>query len=401
MSTNIAVIYTHSVDLRKVDEGVFYKSMRRIKHPRNTAIYFSIAMVIMVVVKLFVLGDIGYWKDLPMRAGDTTVVVDERNLYVADVPNDLPQSEVPDVLMSLANEGYLKEMRQARVAERLAEFDAQTAVEEQKILARLHAEQEAQRPEPFVPRNGKPGRIVIMIDDVGLNRTQSHAAIDLPAPMTLAFLPYAPKLPEITGKAKAKGHELMIHVPMEPMSATTDPGPMALRDGMSAEALKVNLSQVFKSFSGYVGINNHMGSKLTKNPDAMRVVMEELAQRDLLFVDSKTSAQSVAANMAAARGLRYATRDVFLDHEDTPEFVANALKKMERIASSRGLAIGIGHPKKNTIAALKAWIPTLKDKNLVLVPVSSVVEREPLKIGGTDAMPALPQKLQTIEPATY
>ena len=219
--------------------------------------------------------------------------------------------------------------------------------------------------------------------------------------MTLAFLPYAPQLPEITGRAKAKGHELMIHVPMEPMSATTDPGPMALRDGMSAESIRLNLSKVFQSFSGYVGINNHMGSKLTQNPDAMRVVMEELAQRDLLFVDSKTSPKSVAANMAAARGLRYAQRDVFLDHEDTPEFVAGALRKMERIAARDGLAIGIGHPKANTINALKRWIPTLKDKNLVLVPVSSVVEREPLKIGETDAMPVLPQKLPQIEPATY
>lgn len=358
----------------------------------------------LIVMKLFVLGDVKYWKDLPLKSGDTTVVVDERHLYQADIVEDLPQSEAPEVLISEVNQTYLDEVRMARLTERLADFDARTQVEEDKILARLKAEQaqeKARKPKSFVPHSGRVGRIVIMIDDVGLNRRQSQAALDLPAPMTLAFLPYAPQLPEITGRAKAKGHELMIHVPMEPMSATTDPGPMALRDGMSAESIRLNLSKVFQSFSGYVGINNHMGSKLTQNPDAMRVVMEELAQRDLLFVDSKTSPKSVAANMAAARGLRYAQRDVFLDHEDTPEFVAGALRKMERIAARDGLAIGIGHPKANTINALKRWIPTLKDKNLVLVPVSSVVEREPLKIGETDAMPVLPQKLPQIEPATY
>ena len=406
MSTNIAVIYTHSADLRKVDDRVFLNFMKRIRHPRNTAIYFSLAVTMLIVVKLFVLGDFKYWKELPLTSGDTTVVVDERNLYRADVLEDLPQSEAPDAFISEANEEYLDEVRMARLTERLADFDVRTRVEEERVLARLKAEQvqkSARKPEPFVPHSGQPGRIVIMIDDVGLNRTQSLAALNLPAPITLAFLPYAPRLPEITGQAKAKGHELIIHVPMEPMSTSTDPGPMALKDGMNAEALKLNLSKIFKSFGGYVGINNHMGSKLTANPDAMRVVMEELAQRDLLFVDSKTSSKSVAANMAAARGLRYATRDVFLDHEDTPEFVAAALRKMERIAARKGVAIGIGHPKANTIAALKRWIPTLKDKNLVLVPVSSVVQREPLKIGAqsSDVMLQSPKTLPQIEPATY
>lgn len=191
----------------------------------------------------------------------------------------------------------------------------------------------------------------------------------------------------------------MIHVPMEPMSSSIDPGPLALREGMSEESIVLNLNNAFKSFEGYKGINNHMGSRLTKNPDAMRVVMDALAQRDLLFVDSKTSAQSVAADMAAARGLRYGQRDVFLDHEDTPEFVASALRQMERIAHRKGVAVGIGHPKKNTITALRRWLPTLKDKNLTLVPVSEIVQRAPLKVGSENSQS--PQRLQKIEPATY
>ena len=350
--------------------------MRRIRDPRGTAIYFSIAMTMMIVIKLFVLGDIQYWKDLPLSSGDTRTVVGEQNLYRADIL-DLPQSMPPEVLMSEGDRDYLNEMRMARLMKSLGD----PVVTENKL------------------HQGKVGRIVIIIDDMGMNRRMSHAAMDLPAPVTLAFLPYAPKLPDITKRALARGHELLIHVPMEPLDSRIDPGPLALRYKMDEQDLRLNLSKVFESFDGYAGINNHMGSKLTASPKAMAVVMEELAQRDLLFVDSKTVPHSVAGNMAAARGLRYATRDVFLDHEDTPEFVAAALRKLERIALRRGVAIGIGHPKANTIQALRHWLPSLKDKNLSLVPISDVVRREPLKVGN-ERIPAL-QTLPQIEPATY
>lgn len=354
--------------------------MRRIRYPRATAIYFSIAMTMMIVIKLFVIGDIKHWKDLPMGPGDKTVVVAEDHLYQFD-SGTLPQSMRPDMFMSEPDEVYLETMRLARLQERAKKIQKAPYV-------------------PPVVAKGRSGRIVIIIDDMGMNRTNSHAAIDLPNPLTLAFLPYAPKLSEITGRARKKGHELMIHVPMEPMSSKIDPGPMALKDGMTEEVLRLNLSKIFQSFDGYAGINNHMGSKLTQDENAMRVVMKHLVDQDLFFVDSKTSAQSVAGDMAAAHGLRYAQRDVFLDHEDTPEFVAHALRNLERIAYRRGIAIGIGHPKKNTIDALKRWIPTLKDKNLTLVPVSKVVKRKSIRIGSDDS-PRLPQKLQKIEPATY
>lgn len=228
-------------------------------------------------------------------------------------------------------------------------------------------------PVSVAPVPAGAGKVVIIIDDMGMNVELSEQALNLPGPITLAFLPYAPDLGDITGRARAQGHELMIHMPMEPMNPDLDVGPIALLDDMDDAALHENLDKAFASFAGYVGVNNHMGSRLTQNEHAMNVVMEELVKRGLLFVDSKTIATSVAGAAAATHGLNFAERDVFLDHEATEEFVSQALAHLEKIAKTKGVAIAIGHPKVATIEGLKKWIPTLKDKGLELVPISAAV----------------------------
>ena len=210
---------------------------------------------------------------------------------------------------------------------------------------------------------------------MGMDRKHSLQVIDLPFPLTLAFLPYAPKLSEITKQAKDNGHELIIHVPMQPIDSRLNTGPLALRDDMTQEGFDAALEKIFASFEGYVGINNHMGSKLTQDREAMDRVMEALTKRDLLFVDSKTIPSSVAAKSAAEHGLAYAERDVFLDHENTKENVISALYDLEIIAKRRGYAVAIGHPKEATIQGLKEWLPTLKDKGLTLVAVSKVAHK--------------------------
>ena len=230
-------------------------------------------------------------------------------------------------------------------------------------------------PEPVMRRAGAPAKIIVIIDDMGMDRRRSKAIAELPGPLTLAYLPYAPDLPGETGAVKARGHELIIHMPMEPMDAHTNPGPIALRTGMNNAEMDIMLAKAFASFDGYVGINNHMGSKLTQDERAMRHVMAALKARDLFFVDSKTIGSSVASHMAAEAGLRYADRDVFLDNENSVEAVRRNLNQLERLADKKGFAIAIGHPRDGTIAALKEWLPTLKARGFELVPVSSVVRR--------------------------
>jgi len=217
-------------------------------------------------------------------------------------------------------------------------------------------------------------KIAIVIDDLGMNVSGTNALIELSPPLTLAFLPYAKKTRELAKKAKKAGHELLIHTPMEPMNPDLDLGDMHLLSDMSAQEFAKSFEDISQSFEGYTGINNHMGSRLTQDPRAMKQLMGILKDKELIFIDSRTIHTSIAAETAMTEGVPYAIRDVFLDHENTDEFVLEALRKTERIAKDHGQAIAIGHPKDVTINALKNWIPTLESRGFQLVPVSALIK---------------------------
>jgi len=225
---------------------------------------------------------------------------------------------------------------------------------------------------PPVPA-GRP-MIAIVIDDMGLDRPRSMRALDLPAPLTLSYLPYGKELPAQTALARFKGHELMVHLPMEPMGEA-DPGPDALLTGLSESELRRRIAAGLSAFEGFVGVNNHMGSKFTAWRPGMEVVVDEMKKRGLLFLDSRTSAQSVAAEMANAAGVPNASRQVFLDDVLSSDNVWHQLGETEAIARRNGYAIAIGHPHDNTLAALAQWLPTLKEKGLVLVPLTAIVRQ--------------------------
>ncbi len=219
------------------------------------------------------------------------------------------------------------------------------------------------------------GMIAIIIDDMGVSLRSKLVEV-LPAPLTLSYLPYAKNLKERTARAAANGHELMVHIPMEPIKSYIDGGPKVLKSSQNETEFMNVLDWGLTQFDGFVGINNHMGSKLTQDKNAMHRVMDYLKVRDdnLYFIDSKTINSSIAANVASKKGVSYNERDVFLDHEINKEFIEASLKKLEAIANKKGYAIAIGHPHKETIAALKKWLPTLENKGLTLVPMSRLVK---------------------------
>ena len=232
---------------------------------------------------------------------------------------------------------------------------------------------EEPEPEVVMPAPERRPKIAVIIDDVGMDVRRSRQVMDLPPGVTLAFLPYAGKTRELARQAKAQGHELMIHVPMEAVNGDVDLGGMALRSDMEAGEISAEMERIFGSFEHYSGINNHMGSRLTQDEAVMAQLMDILNTRNLYFIDSRTIHNSVAAAAAQDRGVPHAVRDVFLDHEETEDFVTRALADTERIAQEYGQAIAIGHPKDVTIAGLKAWIPTLEEKGIDLVPASALV----------------------------
>jgi hypothetical protein len=226
---------------------------------------------------------------------------------------------------------------------------------------------------PAPPRDAHP-RIAVVIDDLGLDRSRSARAIALPGPLTLAFLPYATDLPRQTEAARKAGHELLVHIPMEPIGKNADAGPSPLDVELSSEQVLQRLRWDLGRFEGYVGIDNHMGSRFTGDAEALQPVMRELHDRGLLFIDSRTVAHSAGGEVARKYGVPHAGRDVFLDDEISAPAIAVQLAELERVARRNGSAIAIGHPHDQTLDALTSWLRDLPSKGFVLVPVSAIVK---------------------------
>ncbi len=215
--------------------------------------------------------------------------------------------------------------------------------------------------------------IALVIDDVGLNRPGARRSIALPPPVTLALMTYAEGLESLAGKARAAGHELMVHMPMQPIDDEYNAGEKVLTTGLSREELIQRINWGLDRFPGYVGINNHMGSRFTANAEGMATVMEVLKQRGLLFLDSRTVGHSLGVSAARSAGVPVVARDIFIDHEQTPGFIAQQLRALEELAVQRGYAIGIGHPHVVTLEALENWIPQAKARGIAFVPVSAIL----------------------------
>ena len=222
--------------------------------------------------------------------------------------------------------------------------------------------------------SGKP-MVALVIDDVGIDRRRSDAVVALPAPLTLSYLTYAQDLERQTAAARARGHELMVHMPMQPKSADVDPGPSVLQVEDTPAQLAKKLKWGLSRFSGYIGVNNHMGSRFTTDIAGMQAVMAALADRGLFFLDSVTAPDSVGVQTAGALGVPVLKRDVFLDNEDLPEEVLYRLEQVEKIALRTGEAIAIGHPHNATITVLRDWIPDAKNRGFDIVPISVLVRK--------------------------
>ena len=221
---------------------------------------------------------------------------------------------------------------------------------------------------------GRP-LISIVIDDLGIVKNHTRSMINLNVPLTLSFLPYAPNLEKVTGFARDRGHELMIHLPMEP-KGKWDPGPHAMLTTSSDHKILSDLSYNMSQFDGYVGINNHMGSAFTEDPVGLEIILEEVRKRGLLVLDSMTTQKSLFAKMATGKNIPNVTRDFFLDNEQDVDYILAQLAKLENLAQRRGHAIAIGHPYGETVEALNAWLPTLKEKGIAIVPLSHLVKKK-------------------------
>ncbi|GJL93211.1 divergent polysaccharide deacetylase family protein [Hyphococcus sp.] len=215
-------------------------------------------------------------------------------------------------------------------------------------------------------------KVVIILDDMGIDRRNSERAISLPGPLTFSFLPYANKAAPLAAEAQKSGGEIMLHLPMEPDGAA-DPGPHALKTGMTGADFLRNLEWNLDRFDGYVGVNNHMGSKLTADIAAMKTLIAYLDDKGVFFVDSVTTPQSAAREAAREIGVDIYARDVFLDAEAGSEEVVKAqLAVAERIAQETGYVVAIGHPRTETLNVLGPWLTTAPARGFDLVFASAL-----------------------------
>lgn len=226
-------------------------------------------------------------------------------------------------------------------------------------------------------RDTRPA-IALMIDDLGIVPDRSAHALRLPVEVTLSFLAYGPVSRPLAQAAAAKGHEIFLHVPMEPRGRA-NPGPDALMTHDSDRQLRAKLDKQIADLGAVAplaGINNHMGSRATADRRVMDEVMRGAAERGLVFVDSITTQNSKARAAAATYDVPFIARDVFLDHGEGEDFLLAQLDELERQARTRGIAVAIAHPHATSLEILDVWVKGLDAKGLRLVTISEAIDME-------------------------
>ena len=215
--------------------------------------------------------------------------------------------------------------------------------------------------------------ISVVIDDLGVMR-ETERAVALPGPLTLAWFPFAPRLAEQVGAATARGHEALLHMPMQAYSnSTAATGPDPLRVDLPPAINLERLRAAIAAVPDTVGLNNHMGSVATLSAPLMTLVAEEVRHQNMLFLDSVVVPHSEGLPCALRAGVPAAGNDIFLDPINTSMPVSEQLARAEAISRHRGYVITIGHPHPKTLDALAAWLPTVAAKGFVLWPVSAAV----------------------------
>ncbi len=215
--------------------------------------------------------------------------------------------------------------------------------------------------------------MAIVIDDLGRSLADIDALSSIGLPLTYAVLPFESQTPAVVARLRDLGVEIVCHLPMEP-SNDLDPGPGALRVSMSATELARATHDALVAVPGAVGVNNHMGSGLSKMRPAMTAVLQVVADWRLYYLDSRTTADTVGYTIAREMGLPAGERQVFLDPDRDPEAIRFQFQRLLELARTRGGAIGIGHPYPETLALLQAELPRLREQGFEIVPASELLD---------------------------
>lgn len=221
-------------------------------------------------------------------------------------------------------------------------------------------------------------RVAIIIDDLGNDLLVARELADLGAPLTFAVMPFRPFSKEVATRASLLGRDVLLHLPMEAESGEDFGAHEILRVEADRPEIERLIDDSLAAVPHAVGVNNHMGSRFTSDRERMGWALGRLKEKGLFFIDSRTSPLSVACDVAATIALPCLTRTLFLDDTDDQQAIATQLDALLQLAQHRGDAIGIGHPRPATLAALQATVPSFAEAGIDIVPVSTIVHDQSL-----------------------
>jgi len=219
-----------------------------------------------------------------------------------------------------------------------------------------------------------PPKVAFIIDDLGYETEVAKKIMELEFPIALSILPFLQYSEFIAEEGKKNNQEIMLHLPMEPSNSSANPGPGAIKSYMSEEETRQAVRECILNFPHIIGVNNHMGSKITEDRKIMEIILEEIREYNLFFIDSMTSKNSIAHVVAQEMVIKTAVRSVFLDNENDMDYIKGQMLEVQETALREGEAIAIGHSRINTFYLLKRMIPELVKAGIEIVPISELVK---------------------------
>jgi len=217
-------------------------------------------------------------------------------------------------------------------------------------------------------------KVAFIIDDLGYETEVAKKIMELEFPIALSILPFLQYSEFIAEEGRKNNQEIMLHLPMEPSNSSANPGPGAIKSYMSEEEIRQAVRDCILNFPYIIGVNNHMGSKITEDREIMEIVLEEIKGYNSFFIDSITTKNSIAYEVAQEMEIKSAVRSVFLDNENDMEYIKGQMLEVQETALRKGEAIAIGHSRINTYYVLKRMIPELIRAGIEIVPVSELVK---------------------------
>lgn len=291
----------------------------------------------------------------------------EANVSLQAGEMEKQKKELPPSLTPESAPGVRKETRLETAQEAVAPVDKSSEAREEDP-----SEEMSVYNPPSSSVASQPCRVAVILDDGGYGGSETARILSMDNRLTLAILPDTPFAQQTAQDALTRGFEIMLHMPMQ-TNSRSKPFPGEIQVSMTREEIQARARECLDQFPEAGGANNHTGAFFTATEEKIRDFLEVVREYGIYFIDSRTSAQSHAFNVAGELGIPTAMRDVFLDNSSEPEEIRKQFRELVRIAKTKGAAIGIGHFRRNTVTVLQEELPKLEAQGIELVPASEMV----------------------------